>query len=154
VYDLVADLPAERLGAIYASLPDGARAALAGSLAQVLHARPQKVPRLPMEMQVKALRACLKRTRNDELAQELLGAYFLGPRKDLVVRFLDATGVEHEDGQVEGDAAPDEGRVESAVKTLLDEHDTEDVLLYLRIARHQWPKSEAVAKQCEALAAR
>ena len=153
MYDLIANLSLERLGVIYAALPEGSRRALAGTLATVLHARPHKVARFPQETQVKALRATLKKTRNDDLAQELLGAYFLGPRKPLVEQFLEATGVEHEDGQVDGDAKPDDEKVPAAVKALLADHDAEDVLLYLQIAKQQWPKSEALEAECEALLA-
>lgn len=153
MHDLVADMPIERLTVLYTALPDGARGALAGTLATVLHARPHKVPHLPVAMQVKALRACLKRSRSDDLAQELLGAYFLGPRKELVTAFLDATGVAHEQGQVEEDAKPDAGKVPAAVEALLAAHARDDVLLYLRVAKQQWPDNAAIAQQCEALGA-
>jgi len=152
VHELVVDLSLERLRALYEALPERGRMALAGALATVLHARPMKVPRMPMETQVKALRACLKRAQNDDLAQELLGAYFLGPRLALVTGFLDGTGVEHKDGSVEDEAEPDAAKVPGAVKALLKEHDSEDVLLYLRVAKIQWPKNEAIAKEVDALA--
>ena len=53
--------------------------------------------------------------RDEALAGELLRAYLLGPRKDLVTAFLDATGVRHEDGQVGDDAQPDADKVPAAV---------------------------------------
>jgi len=144
MYQLVASLPPERFAALYAALPAEARSALDAPVARVLNARVPSVRRLPEALKVKALRAWLAREKDEALAGEMLRAYFLGPRKPLVLSFLDATGVKHEDGQVTDDAQPDAAKVPEAVKSLLTGHERADVALYLRIAALQWPGNEAV----------
>jgi hypothetical protein len=96
------------------------------------------------------LRAHLLRTRDDDLAGELIRAYLLGARKDLVTDFLDGVGIEHEEGTVEGDAEPDEAKVGPTVDSLLEKHAPADVTLYLEIAVLQWPDSKALGKALEA----
>jgi hypothetical protein len=139
VYQLLADLPPERFTAFYDALPDEMRQALDAPVARVLNARLPSVRRQPPALKVRALRAWLIRERDEALAGEMLRSYFLGPRKDMVVSFLDATGVKHKDGQVDGDSGPEPAKVGEAVKALLAKHDREDVRLYLRIAAVQWP---------------
>jgi hypothetical protein len=146
VYQLVADLSPERFTTLYRALPDEMRQALDAPVARVLNARPAFVRRQPEALKVKALRAFLARERDDTLSGEILRSYFLGPRKPLVVAFLDATGVKHEDGQVADEAAPDTAKVPEAVKALLAAHERDDVALYLRIAAIQWPENEAIRK--------
>ena len=146
MYQLVAELSPERFTALYRALPDEMRQALDAPVARVLNARPTFVRRQPEALKIKALRAFLARERDDTLSGEILRSYFLGPRKALVVAFLDATGVKHEDGQVADEAAPDAAKVPEAVKALLAAHEGEDVALYLRIAAIQWPENEAIRK--------
>ena len=144
MYQLLADLPADRFAALYASLPDEMRQALDAPVARVLNTRLPSVRRQPAALKVRALRAWLARERDEALAGEMLRSYFLGPRKDLVVAFLDATGVKHTDGQVEGDTQPDPAKVPDAIAALRKAHDPQDVQLYMRIATVQWPEDEAI----------
>lgn len=152
MYQLLTDMSLERLTRFYEALPEPVSRALDAPIAQALNSRPVSVARRPLSMRVKALRAFFVRKRDDGLAGELLRAYLLGPRKDLVVGFLEATGVAHEDGQIEDDEArPDELKVPAAVAGLLEAHDPEDVALYLHVARLQWPESAAVAEALQSL---
>lgn len=144
MHELLTAMPLERLQGLYEALPDELARALDAPIAKALNSRPQTVAKRPVVMRMKALSAWLRRTRDDTLAGELLRTYLLGPRKELVVDFLDATGVEHEDGEIEGDGAPDEARVPDALEALLADHDPGDVALYLEVATRQWPDSEAV----------
>ena len=154
MYQLLTDLDLDRLGALYESLERPAQQILDGAIGKALNSRPQKVAKRPLEMRMKALRSWLLRTRDDELAGELLRAYLLGPRKELVTSFLDATGVPHEDGTVEEeDAKPDEAKVAEAVKGLLKDHHEGDVRLYLEIAVRQWPESEGLKTALDELRA-
>jgi hypothetical protein len=139
VYQLLADLPPERFTAFYTALPEEMRQALDAPVARILNARLPSVRRQPAALKVRALRAWLARERDEALAGEMLRSYFLGPRKDMVVAFLDATGVKHKEGEVEGGSGPDPAKVPDAIKALLAKHDPEDVRLYLRIAAAQWP---------------
>src|SRR5262249_31100805 len=102
------------------------RQALDGPVARVLNARPAFVRRQPAALKITALRAFLAGERDDALSGEILRSYLLGPRKALVVAFLDATGVKHEDGQVGDDARPDPAKVKEAVQALVASHDRED----------------------------
>ena len=149
MYQILADLPPERFTAFYSALPEEMQRALDGPVARVLNARLPKVRHQPAALKVRALRAWLSRERDETLAAEMLRSYFLGPRKDLVVAFLDATGVKHKDGQIEGDDKPDAAKVPDAIAALRKAHDAEDVRLYLRIAALQWPESEAIVKAAQ-----
>lgn len=143
--ELLTGMSAERLERLYTDLPDGARMGLDVVIARVLNSRLETVRRRPMSMKIKALRAWFQRSKDDDLALDVMRGYFLGPRQALVTDFLDATGVAHDEGQVQDDdAAPDEGKVPDAVKTLCDKHDPEDVALYLEVATRQWPESKAL----------
>jgi hypothetical protein len=153
VYQLVASLPPERFAALYAALPPEARQALDAPVARVLNSRVPSVRRMPEALKVKALRAWLTREKDEALAGEMLRAYFLGPRKPLVLAFLEATGVKHEDGQVTDESEPDAARVPEAVQALLAAHERADVALYLRVAALQWPGNVAVRDALAALAA-
>jgi hypothetical protein len=144
VLQLVLDLTPERLAALYRALPDAMRQALDAPVARVLNARLPAVRRQPEALKLRALRAWLVRERDEALAGELLRAYLLGPRKALVIGFLDATGVRHEDGQVGDDAQPDAAKIPAAVEALLKDHARDDVRLYLGVAALQWPGNAGV----------
>jgi hypothetical protein len=154
VYQLLADMPAERFTALYTALPSDVSRALDGAIARMLNCRVPSVRRQPEALRAKALRAFILRERDDDVSADLLRAYFLGARKPLVTQFLDATGVAHEDGQVgEEDAEPDAARVPDAVKALLADHDPRDVRLYLQVAALQWPEHTGLADALEAVPA-
>lgn len=144
--DLVLDLSVERFLEIVRELPSEVRMGLDVAAARALNSRPQAMRRRSEEMKVRAVRSWIARKRDDDLAGEILRAYFLGPRKDLVCAFLDATDCKHEDGQVEDDAAPDAGKVPAAIDTLLQEHSAADLRLYLGIAALQWPDNAGLGE--------
>jgi hypothetical protein len=146
VHDLLIALPPERFATLYRSLDPPLARALDGAIAQVLHSRVQTVAKQPEAIRVKALRNWISRQKDDAVAGDLLRAYFLGPRKPLVIQFLDATGTEHEEGQVTEEGRPDPAQVPDAVKALLADHDRDDVRLYLQIAARQWPEVPALAE--------
>lgn len=139
MHQLLTGMPLERFAALYESLDEGVARALDGAIARMLNCRAGSVARQPAAMRVKALRAWIARERDDSVAGDLLAAYFLGPRKDLVIAFLDATGVAHEEGRVDGDARPDPAKVPDAARALAASHAQEDVRLYLQVASLQWP---------------
>ncbi len=151
VLDLLTAMSPDRFGRLYARLDPQVARVFDGAIARVLNARPGSVGKLPAPTRTKALRAWLLREKDEAVAGDLLRAYFLGPAKELVVEFLDATGVKHEDGQVEDGTEPDGGRVASAVSDLLEDHDVEDVRLYLQIAARQWPSIEELGRALEEL---
>ncbi|MHC5209371.1 MAG: hypothetical protein ACYTG2_01475 [Planctomycetota bacterium] len=152
MHQLLTAMSPERFTVLYESLDPKVARALDGPIARMLNSRPRSIARQPVTLRVKALRAWITRERDEQVAGDLLAAYFLGPRKDLVTSFLDATGVTHEDGQVEDDARPDAAKIPDAVAALLAEHDREDVGLYLQVAAQQWPDVPEVKTAAEGLA--
>jgi hypothetical protein len=149
---LLTGMSPERLETLYTSLPDGEQAALDVAVARVLNSRVDVARRRPMPMRIKALRAWFQRSRDDDLALDVLRGYLLGPRQQLVTDFLDATGVAHEEGQVEDDdASPDGAKVPEAVQALAAKHDPVDVRLYLEVARRQWPQVPELTAALESL---
>jgi hypothetical protein len=153
MHDLLIALPPERFATLYRSLDPPLARALDGAIAQVLHSRVQTVAKQPEAIRVKALRNWISRQKDDAVAGDLLRAYFLGPRKPLVIQFLDATGTEHEEGQVTEEGRPDAAKIPDAVKALLADHDRDDVRLYLQIAARQWPEVPALGEALAGLPA-
>lgn len=143
---LLTEMSPDRLTELYESLEERAQRALDDPISKALNSRPQTIAKRPLAMRMKALRAHLLRTRDDDLAGELIRAYLLGARKELITDFLDGVGIEHEEGTVEGDDAPDEAKVGPTVEKLLEKHAPADVELYLEVAVLQWPESKAVAE--------
>ncbi|GJM22267.1 MAG: hypothetical protein DHS20C15_21820 [Planctomycetota bacterium] len=144
MHRLLTEMSPDRLAEIYRALPDAVRNALDGPIASSLNSRPASVRKRPEELKLKALRAYFVRKRDDDVAGDLLRAYLLGPRKELVTGFLDATGVPHEDGQIEGDEQPDPKKLPDALKAAREAHGDADVDLYLEIARRQWPELDGL----------
>jgi hypothetical protein len=151
MHKLLAELSPERFAALYASLDEPVARALDGSIARMLNCRPQSVRRQPAAMRAKALRAWILKQRDETVAGDLLRAYLLGPCKELVTQFLDATGVSHEDGQVADDSSPDAQKIPGAVEALLGAHERDDVALYLKVAALQWPDEAALRTALESL---
>ncbi len=148
---LLTEMSPERLTELYESLEERAQRALDGPIAKALNSRPQTVAKRPLSLRMKALRAHLLRSRDDDLAGELIRAYLLGPKKQVVTDFLDGVGLEHEDGTVEGDGEPDESKVKPTLDAMVEKHNPADVGLYLEIAVLQWPDSKAIAETLEGL---
>jgi hypothetical protein len=110
-------------------------------VAKALRFRPQAIRKLPMAKRAKKAHSILIERGQAELCYELFGSYLIQKRKELVTGFLDATGVEHEDGMLEDleDNKPDAAKIAEAVKELDGKFDPQDVTLYLSIAAEQWP---------------
>jgi hypothetical protein len=115
---------------------------LDGEVAKSLRFRPQAIRKLPIEQRAKRARTLIESQRNAELAYELFGAYLMKHAKGLVTGFLDATGVEHQDGMIEDvdRAAPAKDKIAGAVAELDAKFAPEDVTLYLALCAQQWPK--------------
>lgn len=71
----------------------------------------------------------------EDTALQVLMSYHLVRRSELLSKFLDELGVEHEDGLISDDAAleePDEETLRAAVEALREDFDEADVELYLK----------------------
>lgn len=68
--------------------------------AQAFKLRPQFLRRQPPERQAEWARRALSRAASAKAAEEVLAEFFLGCRKPLLVEWLDAVGLEHEEGSL------------------------------------------------------
>ena len=100
VVDELRRMSDERFQALYETLAQNGFGPLDGEVAKALKFRPQAIRKLPIAQRAKRARALLLRANNAELAYELFGSYLMKTCKELITDFLDATGVEHEDGMI------------------------------------------------------
>jgi hypothetical protein len=62
------------------------------------------------EKRAKLVRQALARFSTSIVAEEVLAAYFLQVKKPLLIEWLDAIGLEHEDGGLKADTPPEPAR--------------------------------------------
>jgi hypothetical protein len=76
------------------------------------------------------------------MCYELFGTYLFTKQKQLVVDFLDAVGVEHDEGMISNvtEAQPDPTKLDAALTDLDGKYDAADVTLYLSLCSEQWPQ--------------
>lgn len=135
-------LSEERFLTIYQALENKGYGPLDGEVAKALKFRPHAIKKVPMEQRARRARSILTHSSNAELTYELFGSYLMASCKGLITDFLDATGVEHEDGMIQNvtTALPEAAKLGDAVKELDGKYDPQDVTLYLSIATEQWPQ--------------
>jgi hypothetical protein len=138
----------ERFCALYRSLEHQGFGPLDADVARSLRFRPQAIRKLPMEQRAKRARMIIESTKNANLAYEIVGGYLMKTRKDLVVGFLDATGVKHENGMIEDieGVKPESAKIAEAVAELDKKFPADDVTLYLVLCAEQWPDEKAFGK--------
>ena len=102
------------------------------AVAQARHVRPVFLERQPRPQCHAAVIATLARPALDAAAGGLIRVWLLKKQKALLVDFLNALGLKHEDGVVEDlpEIVEDE-KLKSAVATLLAKHPPEVVAVYL-----------------------
>ena len=144
----------ERFLSLYESLAERGFGPLDAEVAKHLKFRPQAIRKLPMPKRAAQARRLIEARKNAELCYELFGTYLVKTRKELVTGFLDATGVEHEDGMIADldKSAPDPARIAGAVEQLDRSFDPDDVTLYLAVCVEMWPRDEALEKAWRARA--
>ena len=128
-------------------------AAAVQAAGEVLKTRPAYLKRQPFEKRAEAVRRCLARVSANDLAEEVLAAYFLDCRKDLLIEWLETTGIEHQDGTLIDDAPspPPEGELKQATSSFRETGDDPDRDLLLRAFAAQgaieWPALEALLEE-------
>ncbi len=144
-------LSEERFLEIYQSLEQKGFGPLDGEVAQALKFRPQAIRKLPMQQRARRAKSLLERGGLAELCYELFGAYLMKNAKQLVLDFLDKTGVKHEEGMVEDldSNLPDADKIEGVIAELDKTYDPRDVSMYLSICAEQWPQSEPLQRLFE-----
>ena len=131
----------EQFLTMYEALAQQGFGPLDHEVANAYRFRPQAIRKLPMAKRAKRAKSILISKARAELCYEMFGTYLIQHRKDLVTGFLDATGVEHEDGMLETleTNQPDPAKIADAVKELDGKFEPEDVTLYLALCAEQWP---------------
>ncbi len=142
---------AERFLHIYESLETQGFGPLDGEVAKLMKFRPQAIRKLPMAQRAKRAKSFVERSSNTELAYELFGTYLLKVQKELVTGFLDATGVEHDDGMIDNldEASPNVEKLGDVISDLDGKFDKDDVTLYLSMCSEQWPETSELAAAYE-----
>ena len=121
-----------------------------GAASVWLRARPQFVMKQSPEKRAQFVRRALSRVATNLIAEEVLAAYFLQVKKPLLVEWLDAIGLEHEDGSLTAEAPPEpeRGALEKAVARFRKADDDPDRALLLQAFAAQsaidWPALEAL----------
>ena len=146
VLELLRSLSDERFLSIYEALSDRGFGPLDAEVAKALKFRPQAIRKVPMGKRAKRAWALIDARSNTELCYELFGTYLVRTKNELVTDFLDATGVEHDEGMIEGgdDGVPAPDKIRGAFEALDEKFDRDDVTLYLALCVEQWPESEEI----------
>lgn len=142
--DFLTTLDDPRFFQIYEGLSDKGFGPLDGEIAKLLKFRPQAIRKLPLEQRAKHAKAILQRTNNAELCYEVFGTYLMRQHEGLVTGFLDAVGIEHDEGIVEDTSQlPSADKIPAAVQKLDGEFPPADVTMYLAVSAQTWPEVEA-----------
>ena len=142
----------ERFLALYEALSDQGFGPLDGHVAKLLKFRPQAIRKLPFPQRAKKARGLLLRGSDAEMTYEFFGSFLVKESRELITGFLDATGVEHQDGMIEDIEAglPDEDKLEGAISDLDTKFPPDHVTLYLSMAAQQWPSVPKLREMWEA----
>jgi hypothetical protein len=99
-------------------------------IAQQKKFRPKSVVALDDERKAKHFAGLL--TLPDPMAARALVLYHLSRQREMMGAFLDALGIEHEDGLIKDEAVkPDQEKLSAAVQTIAGKFPAEHVSLYL-----------------------
>jgi hypothetical protein len=152
-YEVFARMTPERAHALLEGLrkeAPGMYTQALGAASVFLHARPHFVAKQKPERRAQLVRQALSRVATNPVAEEVLAAYFLQVRKPLLIEWLDALGLEHEEGSLKADAPPEPERsaLEKAVRAFRkgDDGPERELLLQAFAAQSaiEWPTLEAL----------
>lgn len=137
-----------RFLALYEALEEKGFGPLDGQVAKAMNFRPHAIRKVPMAQRARRAKSLVERSGNAELAYEIFGTYLMKTKKELITRFLDATGVAHQEGMIASvdEARPDPAKLGSAVEQLDRDFGREDVTLYLSMCAEQWPSVPEVGE--------
>ena len=98
VIEQLRQLSPERFESIYETLARDGFGPLDGEVAKLMKFRPHMIRKVPFAQRARRARTIMEQAGNAEMCYELFGTYLFAAQKQLVLDFLDGTGVEHEDG--------------------------------------------------------
>ena len=119
------------------------------ALAAERRLRPVFIQKRPLEAQLSWMKESLKLRSSESIAEQVLQVWLLKSKKDMVVGFLEAMGIEHDgDGSVEELPGEIDGeKLKAGVEVMLGNHSVDEVKLYLHMFQGQRPGGwEALAK--------
>ena len=124
------------------------RAALA-AVAEARKLRPVFLERQPRPQRHAAMLATLARPALEPVTANLIRTWLLKKHKQMLIDFLDALGITHQEGVVEDlPPAMDEAKVRAAVEVLLAKYPPEAVAVYLHAFNEmnevEWPDLRAM----------
>ena len=111
------------------------------SLAQQKRLRPVFVQRKPVPQQIEWMVKTAKQKVADGVTEHVLQIWLLKSQQEMLIEFLDALGVEHDDEGTVDDLPEtlDGKKLKSAVDLLLGKYPRENVVLYLHMFQMQRP---------------
>ena len=115
-----------------------------------LKTRPKSLMSQPFAKQAQAVRRTLSRVAANGVAEEILAVYFLECRRELLIEWLDALGIEHDKGTLQEDepSAPERSTLEKAFAefSTKDEDPDRDLLLkaFASQSAIDWPDLESL----------
>jgi hypothetical protein len=150
-YQVFARMQPERADRILDAILDeapGVYTQAVAAAAATMKARPQFMMKQPKDKRAKLIRQALSRVAASPIAEEVLAAYFLEIKNAPLVEWLDALGLEHDEGVLKTDA-PDCPPAETLEKLLAeyrkgDDADDRELLLEAFAAQSaiDWPEFE------------
>ena len=103
-----------------------------GAVAQARHLRPVFLERQPRAQRHETMILTLSRPALDIAAGGLIRAWLIKKHKAMLVDFLNALGIQNNEGVVDNlPAAMDDAKLKSAIETLLKKYPSEVVAVYL-----------------------
>lgn len=143
-FEIFAAMPPEQARQVLREIRDKAPAGFQQALmlaCGALRSRPVYMRGLPFEKQADAVRRALARVASNTVAEELLAVYFLECHRPLLVEWLDAIGLAHEDGILKDDAPPqpDPGKLREVAERFVAGEAPETRRLLLRAFCAQEP---------------
>ena len=120
-----------------------------GAVAEARKLRPVFLERQPRPQRHATMLASLARPALDMVTSNLIRTWLLKKHKQMLVDFLDALGIVHQEGVVEDlPPAMDEAKVRAAVETLLAKYPHETAAVYLHAFNDmnevEWPGLKAM----------
>ncbi|MCW1926435.1 hypothetical protein OKA05_28045 [Luteolibacter arcticus] len=112
------------------------------TLAQSKKLRLVFIQKKPLPEQYAWILKTLRSKQSDTIGEHLLQAWFMAGHQEMLAKFCDAMGIEHDGkGSVTGDLPTeiDAAKLDGAVDTLLKDYDPKVVTLYLRVFSLQRP---------------
>lgn len=119
------------------------------SAASAFKSRPKFVIKQPFANRASLVRRALAQVGSNPVAEEMLAVYFLECKQDILVEWLDALGLKHEEGSLKEDnpAEPAEEKLMLTIKTFCGKDDDPDRVLLLKAFGAQdtidWPRLDA-----------